>query len=195
MCHARDQPGQPEQTHGQETADAMEPTRCALQIRTRVLNDNPRRRLPALVSRLHPHRRQDQAHGLPRFVPLSQSERPVRQADQNVLEISSTPIDRHPILDRTSGTTLSVPQNFGRPLRPRASHCQDSGSLSDPHKVGLWVGRVGNWRGLITLKWHGFRTHAQGRVPNTCTRTGMALDGVTADQRATLNPTSGPEGG
>jgi len=47
----------------------MEPTRCALQIRTRVLNDNPRRRLPALVSRLHPHRRQDQAqasHGLSR---------------------------------------------------------------------------------------------------------------------------------
>jgi|GEM_PF-5831612 len=49
----------------------MEPTRCALQIRTGVLNDNPRRRPPALVSRLHPHRRQDQAHGLPRFVPLS----------------------------------------------------------------------------------------------------------------------------
>ena len=54
----------------------------ALQIRTRVLNDNPRRRLPALVSRLHPHRRQDQAHGLPRFVPLSDSNGSVVVGDQ-----------------------------------------------------------------------------------------------------------------
>jgi len=41
-----------------------------LQIRTRVLNDNPRRRLPALVSPLHPHRpgrtRPHSPHGLSR---------------------------------------------------------------------------------------------------------------------------------
>jgi len=158
---------------------------------TTTLADDYRRWYPGFIHTDGRTRRMA-SHGLSRSPSRrDRSAKPTRTYWKSVLHQSTDT----QYWTETSGTTLSVPQNFGRPLRPRASHCQDSGSLSDPHKVGLWVGRVGNWRGLITLKWHGFRTHAQGRVPNTCTRTGMALDGVTADQRATLNPTSGPEGG